>query len=126
MDGVPLVGPISPSSQLDRPPIIAEVFTHVVPNNAVALIEDNRQNTRLYTFNLCDSVDEYYQRDSDGCWTERNGIDDPDNQAIIQSMRCRLLMIFESDERWVAYAAFLRLIHADCFDEDMDMQKFVT
>jgi hypothetical protein len=40
-------------------------------------------------------------------------------------MRKALLHVFESDERWNSYAAFLRLIHAESFTDDADLQKFV-
>jgi hypothetical protein len=125
-DGVPLVGPLAGGKDGERPAILAEVFSHVVPNPAASLIAETAGGTRMYTVNFSDAVDEYYLRDEAGHWGERNGIDDEANGADIAALRKRLLQVFEADERWVSYAAFLRLIHAESFAEGTDLQKFVT
>lgn len=124
-DGVPLVGNHAPRKGGNRPPILAEVFSHVVPNPSASLLEQSDGRSRLYTVNFSDVVDEYYVQDPQGRWVEQNGIGDPENREDILSMRKALLRIFESDERWNSYAAFLRLVHAESFADDADLQKFV-
>lgn len=126
LDGVPLVGSRSPADASGRPPILAEVFSHVVPNPAAALISETKGGTRLYTANFADETDEYYARDAEGAWTERNLIGDPALKEEIEEARRRMLSVFDADERWVSYAAFLRLIHAETFAEEADLQKFVA
>ena len=125
LDGVPLVGDGAPERGGPRPAILAEVFSHVVPNPAASLFADDGGRTRLYAVNFSDAVDEYYLRDERGHWSERNGIDDGANQADIETLRKRMLETFDSDERWVSWAAFLRLIHAESFAAGTEMQKFV-
>ena len=124
-DGVPLVGPRSPEAGGGRPPLLAEAFSHVVPNPAACLFSEAGGRTRLYTVNFADTVDEYYLRDAAGRWEERNSVDDEANREDLRAMRKRMLEVFDSDDRWNSYASFLRLLHAETFDDGRDLQKFV-
>ncbi|GHV24957.1 hypothetical protein AGMMS4952_01580 [Spirochaetia bacterium] len=118
-DGKSLLEPGTGGRQL-----LAEVFSHVVPNPASCLIREQAGETTLYTVNFADSVDEFYRQSPGGIWDEANqiGSDDGGQEEILKQM----LAVFEADERWVSYAAFLRLIHADKLGGAADQQKFVS
>ncbi|GHV63482.1 sulfatase [Spirochaetia bacterium] len=103
--------------------LLAEVFAHVVPNPAACLIREESGETTLYTVNFADSIDEYYRRCPGGSWDEKNQA----GQAAGQEEILReMLAFFEADERWSAYGAYFRLIHADKLGTAADLQKFVS
>lgn len=119
LDGRPL-GPAPESRSL-----LAEVFTHVVPNPAVSLIRQDGEDTALYTVNLADTADELYLRGAEGLWTERNGAELPERQELRRRCRRELLACAEGDARMHSYAAFLKLIFARELGSGADLQKFV-
>jgi arylsulfatase A-like enzyme len=123
-DGVDLLAPSFATAV--RPPLVAEVFSHVVPNPAVALIAEIDGRRYLYTFNPADTVDELYLQEDDGSWPERNEIDNAQISGLVRSIRNHIRRTFEADDRWAAYAAYLDVIHHESLDNrSTDLQKFV-
>ena len=106
--------------------LLAEVFSHVLPNPSACLIREQGNKTEMYTVNFADSIDEYYRRGKDGVWPEQNGRSsagvNPEAAAMIRDM----LDFFSADKRWAAYASFLKLIHAGALGTAADLQKFVS
>ena len=127
LDGVPLQ-----RSVIDKPrpadrPIIAEVWSHVVPNPCVATVVEAADGRRyLFSFNICDDLSELYQlADSgDGGAELENLFGSSDyaeqTEQAIEVLHARL----SRDERWKGYHAYSSLIFARYLNETGDMQRF--
>ena len=106
--------------------LLAESFSHVLPNPAVCLVRQEGNETEMYTVNFADRVNESYCRGKDGVWPEKNNVPPegagPQFAGIVRDM----MDFFNADERWSAYGAYLKLIHADLLGISSDMQRFVS
>ena len=106
--------------------LLAEVFSHVLPNPAVCLIREDGTETEMYTVNFTDRVNELYRRGRDGTWPEKNYIPQEGTDPLFAGFVQDMQDFFSADERWASYGAFLKLIHADLLGTAADLQKFVS
>ena len=98
--------------------LMAEVFSHVLPNPAACLLREGGGETEMYTINFSDCVDEYFRRLRDGSWARAFSC--PDD--ILKDM----LAFFDADARWASYASYLRVIHPHIDGSSGDLTKFVV
>jgi arylsulfatase A-like enzyme len=138
-DGRPLDSPTEDVSQRDisqrdtspgARSLMAEVFAHVIPNPAAALISESGGDTCMYTCNFAGAMDELYLRKNGnggraGAWNEANLVNDKAQDSLRRRMLQAMDTALEADKRWSAYSAYFRLIHAPELGGAQDMQRFV-
>lgn len=111
----------------DRP-IMAEVWSHVIPNPCVATLYRGADGQDyVFSFNICDPVSELYRIDDTPLGEKplENLFLDPDAgdrcAEAIQVMEQRLA----ADERWKGYHAYFQLVFADHLASTGDRQRFM-
>jgi arylsulfatase A-like enzyme len=124
IDGVPLQETMRSGSRPPDRPVMAEVWSHVVPNPCVATVFDASDGHRyLFSFNICDNRSELYRLG--GAPELDNLFDDPawaaQRQEAIETLHERL----GGDERWKGYHAYSALAFARVLNETGDQQHFL-
>lgn len=128
LDGIPLQTSVRGDPRPEDRPILAEVWSHVVPNPCVAAVLEGSDGERyIFSFNICDPVSELYRLDRSGRGEGEltNLYGRPEAGKIQAEAIDRLDAVLGSDERWKGYHAYGRLIFADRFQGGGDMQKFL-
>jgi arylsulfatase A-like enzyme len=124
VDGVALQRTVAGEPRPQDKPIMAEVWSHVVPNPCVATLVDATDGHRyLFSFNICDEVSELYRLGTDEELVNlfRNPAYSEQAHEAIVTLHERLA----ADERWKGYHAYSALVFAEHLDEPGDMQLFL-
>ncbi|MDA3951912.1 MAG: sulfatase-like hydrolase/transferase [Spirochaeta sp.] len=124
IDGVSLQETIRTGTRVADRPIMAEVWSHVVPNPCVGTVFDAADGEQyFFSFNICDQTSELYRLGGDR--ELENLFNDPacgpQRQEAIETLHARL----GEDERWKGYHAYSALVFARVLDESGDQQHFM-
>ena len=124
VDGVSLQRTVEGDPRPEDRPIMAEVWSHVVPNPCVATLVDAADGQRyLFSFNICDQISELYRLGTDEELT--NLFPDPAYAPLVEEAITTLHQRLAADERWKGYQAYSALIFAEYLKDVGDMQLFL-
>ena len=128
LDGIDLT-PYLAGENPERPedkPILSEIWSHVMPNPAVALqFSGPDGKPYMYTYNAGDTRDELYDVDASSVELE-NLADRPGFRDLRETGINRLEDALSGDIRWRSYLNFIRLEYAEYFGHRrFDRQHFL-
>lgn len=127
-DGVSLFNTINGKKRPENKPVLCEIWSHVIPNPAAALIfehgEGNRKRKYMFTFNATDDIDELYVLDWEVPFI--NLFADKACRNIVEYAVSKMGEIFKHDERWKGYFSFIALQYPEIIKGGKtDRQKFL-
>lgn len=122
-DGLSLFDQLTGTERGAHAPVLAEVWSHVMPNPAVGAVftaQDGRDY--LYSFNTTDELDELYSLETDA---ELVNLVPARGALHVEAIRY-LDRVLVADMRFRGYSSFLRLRHARHLEEARgDRQAFI-
>lgn len=126
LDGVSLLATARGEARPPTLPIMADVWSHVIPNPCVGTVFTGTDDRRYqFTFNACDAVDELYCVDGDATEAPVNLIAAGGHPELLAEAVRVLHARLASDERWKSYRGFLEISHPVILQAGGDRQLFV-